>query len=60
MNTVTIPQQFTSFFLPLLHLTAIPTADSLAIPIYADHGMAIKDSVGAQEIETKTKRWKDP
>jgi len=26
MNTVTIPQQFTSFFLPLLHLAAIPAA----------------------------------
>ena len=26
MNTVTIPQQFTSFFLPLLHLAAIPVA----------------------------------
>ena len=29
MNTVTIPQQFTSFFLPLLHLTAIPAATTL-------------------------------
>jgi hypothetical protein len=60
MNTVTILQRF--IFLPS---SSPPYSDSrrydsLAIPIYADHGMAIKDSEGEQEIETKTKRCEDP